>query len=106
MMQATYSPRTILPSGWYRADEEQSHRLREELHSELSPQHPLQGLDLQVVAYRKGADDILCCRSGAEDYYWLVQLSGTGMPSGDPAHPLIEMQGSYKDFLDYEASFD
>lgn len=105
-MQTTLSPRTVLPSGWFRADEEQARTLLEELLAELSPKHPLQNKSLQVVAYRKGADDILCCQTDASDYYWLVQLNGTAMPAVDPAHPIIEMQGTYKKFLEYEESFD
>ncbi len=105
MHDTTLSPRFILPSGWFKSEDSKNEEIMKELETEMAKGHALKGISLKVTAYKKGTDDVLFEHQG-NDMYSLVRLTWSGETEEDAYHPIIEFQGTYKEFLEYEASFE
>ena len=96
----------ILPEGWFLANEAESKVLHAELQKELPQGHLLFGHDVEVVAHRDGAtDDVLLRHIHSSGLYTVVHLTWSGRQEGDPAHPSVEVDGGWEDFLAYERGF-
>ncbi|MEM7113508.1 MAG: hypothetical protein AAF614_13810 [Chloroflexota bacterium] len=94
-----------MPEGWYLADGKHKQVLEQELKIELHPNHLLAGTQVQVVAYRKGTDDILCWHVNEPKRFTVIHLSWLGKQEINAKHPSIEADGSFADFLNYERQF-
>ncbi|MCJ8313108.1 MAG: hypothetical protein MJK11_09080 [Pseudomonadales bacterium] len=96
----------ILPEGWFSADNEDKKRLGNELKIELITGHKLYSKKIEIVAHRDDAtDDVLCKHIDENDSYSVVHLTWCMKPEIDIKHPLVVMQGSFEDFLAYEAKW-
>ncbi len=88
------APVTPLPVGWFHADREQARRLLDELHRELPPDHPLDGVRLETFAHRDGATDDVAFRHLDEpERFTVVHLTWSGRTELDRDHPTIELDG-------------
>lgn len=95
-----------LPDGWFIASPEQKASLEKELHLELPKGHALFGIPIKIVAHRDGAtDDVLCKHLEADDLYSVVHLTWRMREEIHAEFPLIECQGTFQQFLEYEASY-
>ncbi len=96
-----------LPEGWFPASEIESKKLYSELQKELPQEHLLFGVDVEVIAHRDGAtDDILVRHVGEPERYTVIHLTWSSRQEGDAAHPSVEVDGSWEDFLAYEREFE
>ena len=94
-----------LPGGWLTSHREYAELLHSELQRELPTSHPLHGATVSVIAHRDGTDDILCKHHLLQDRFTVVHLTWLGRTEVDAHHPAIECDGTFADFLDYEARF-
>ncbi|EDY85193.1 hypothetical protein VDG1235_4828 [Verrucomicrobiia bacterium DG1235] len=95
-----------LPEGWYTATDEEAERLHRELQKELHSEHLLKGVPVEVVAHRDGAtDDILCQHKEKEERFTVIHLSWSMKEEVSKDFPMIEVDGSFDDFLAYEERF-
>ena len=91
--------------GWYVSDPNRAAQLLRELMLELPPDHLLDGRALAVVAHREATDDILCRHSAEPERHTVIHLSWLGRQEIDSRHPWVEADGTFDDFLAYEARF-
>ncbi len=95
----------IYPEGWQQASDEKAVRLAEKLTQAVGEQHVLYGKRLHVVAYRHqdGVDELLCQYPEEEDLFSLLHLVWSLTTSETHrAAPIVEVHGSFQDFLSYE----
>ena len=95
----------IYPEGWQQASDEKAVRLAEKLTQAVGEQHVLYGKRLHVVAYRHqdGVDELLCQHPEEEDLFTLLHLVWSLTSSETHrAAPVVEMHGSFQNFLSYE----
>ena len=93
------------PEGWHQASEERAKRLADKLTQAVGEQHILYGKRLCVVAYRHqdGVDELLCQHPEEEDLFTLLHLVWSLTSSATHrAAPIVELHGSFQDFLNYE----
>lgn len=96
----------ILPEGWFYATEEESKSLWNELQKELPEGHILFKKPIQVIAHRHGAtDDILCKHLDEADRYTVIHLTWSMKTEIDERFPMVETDGSFAEFVDYESKF-
>lgn len=97
----------VLPDGWYEASEEQAWMLGGKLNRAIDKDHFLYDKRLWVVAYQYqvNRDKLLCRHPEQEDMFTLVQLVWS-LTSSEVCQtpPVVEMHGSFQDFLSYEAT--
>ena len=91
----------VLPEGWFHATDEVRASHGDEYKRELPPIHPLAGIQVELVAYRKGTDDILLKHMNETDRYTVVHLTWVGRQEL-PNHPTAEFSGTNADFLEWE----
>lgn len=95
-----------LPEGWVYATVEESQSLWNELQTELSQRHLLFEKPVQVIAHRRGAtDDILCKHIDEADHYTVIHLTWSMKTEIDERFPMVEVDGSFSEFVDYESNF-
>lgn len=94
-----------LPEGWFVSDPKWASSLYAELQIELPEGHILYGKDVKVIAHREGTDDILCWHKDDNSHYTVVHLTWSMKKEIDNEFPYIECDGSFDDFLEYEAKF-
>ncbi len=93
------------PEGWHQASDERAKRLADKLTQAVGEQHVLYGKRLCVVAYRHrdGVDELLCQHPEEEDLFTLLHLVWSLTTSETHrAAPIVEVHGSFQDFLNYE----
>ncbi len=93
------------PEGWQQASDEKAERLADKLTQAVGEQHVLYGKRLRVVAYRHqdGVDELLCQHPEEEDLFSLLHLVWSLSTSETHrAAPIVEVHGSFQDFLNYE----
>ena len=93
------------PKGWQQASDEKAERLADKLTQAVGEQHVLYGKRLRVVAYRHqdGVDELLCQHPEEEDLFSLLHLVWSLSTSETHrAAPIVEVHGSFQDFLNYE----
>ena len=93
------------PEGWQQASDEKAERLVDKLTQAVGEQHVLYGKRLRVVAYRHqdGVDELLCQHPEEEDLFSLLHLVWSLTTSETHrAAPIVEVHGSFQDFLNYE----
>jgi len=96
------------PEGWQQASDEKAERLVDKLTQAVGEQHVLYGKRLRVVAYRHqdGVDELLCQHPEEEDLFSLLHLVWSLTTSETHrAAPIVEVHGSFQDFLNYERDF-
>lgn len=93
-----------LPEGWFRSEGEVAVALHAELQRELPPGHLLFEKAVAVIAHREGTDDILCRDVTNPSRFTVVHLSWSGREEINSLHPIVEVDGEFKDFLEYDAS--
>ncbi len=91
-----------LPENWFVSTNKQSLSLLSELKKELPPGHKLFDVELTVVAYKDGTDDILCRYDSESDRYCLVHLTWLARQESDPLFPFVEFDGDFDSFLSFE----
>mgnify|MGYP001037870027 CR=1 FL=1 len=94
------------PEGWHQASDEKAERLADKLTQAVGEQHVLYGKRLRVVAYRHqdGVDELLCQHPEEEDLFTLLHLVWSLTTSETHrAAPIVEVHGSFQDFLNYES---
>jgi len=64
-----------LPDGWFEVSVTEARGFEAELKKEMSPAHPLSGLEAQCVARRKDRDDFLFRFPGAQRPLAVVHLT-------------------------------
>jgi hypothetical protein len=64
------------PDPWWQPAASDRDALRDELLREVGPDHPLDGLSIDVVARCEACDEVLA-RTG-DSYFWLVHLTWSG----------------------------
>ena len=102
-MPAEDSPRPSLPLGWYYPDTEDAQRLLAELQRELPPGHILEGVTVDVFAWRKGAtDDVLFRHRSQPDRFTIIHLSWIGRTEINAQHPTVEFDGAFAEFVAQE----
>lgn len=94
-----------LPLGWFLSNKEESESLYIELQKELSQGHILYGKEVKIVAHRNGTDDILCQHILESDHYTVIHLTWSMKQETDIYCPTVEVDGSFRDFIDYENRF-
>ena len=95
-----------LPEGWFLADAEEARRLHVELQRELPSGHLLKNVPVAVVAHRDCAtDDILCQHQLDDTRFTVIHLTWRMKEEIDSRFPMIETDGDFQSFLDYEAKF-
>jgi len=94
-----------LPEGWFRSESQRAAALYDELQRELPPRHVLYGCRVEVIAHREGTDDILCHHHDEPDRFTVIHLSWRRREEVNELHPWVEVDGSFDDFLEYEAEF-
>ncbi len=93
------------PEGWHMASDERADQLADKLSLAIGQHHFLYGKSLRVVAYRHRyeMDELLCQHPEEEDFFTLVHLVWSLTSSETHrASPIVELHGSFQDFLDYE----
>ena len=93
------------PEGWQQASNERAGQLAKKLTQAVGEQHVLYGKRLHVVAYRHqdGVDELLCQHPEEEDLFSLLHLVWSLTTSETHrAAPIVEVHGSFQDFLNYE----
>ena len=96
------------PEGWQQASNERAGQLAKKLTQAVGEQHVLYGKRLHVVAYRHqdGVDELLCQHPEEEDLFSLLHLVWSLTTSETHrAAPIVEVHGSFQDFLNYERDF-
>ena len=94
-----------LPEGWFASDSEEASIRHAELQRELPPGHLLFGKSISVVAHREGTDDILCRHHDDPSRFTVIHLSWLGREEINSAHPPVEVDGDFEQFLAYESTF-
>ena len=93
-----------LPKGWYKTSEISVWLLSDKLDQAIGKNHVLYGQSIRVIAHEDlvSSGRLLCWHPDEEDLFTLLQLSWKQI-SCELCHfpPVVEMQGSYQDFLDY-----
>ena len=87
------------------ASDERAEQLADKLSLTIGQQHFLYGKRLRVVAYRHRyeMDELLCQHPEEENLFTLVHLVWSLTSSETHrASPIVELHGSFQDFLDYE----
>ena len=99
-MDTTPTFHPSLPAGWFYPDAEEARRLLAELQRELPPGHLLDGVPVDVFAWRQGAtDDVLFRHCDMPERFTVVHLSWLGRSEVDAQHPTVEFDGSFAEFL-------
>jgi len=96
--------------GWYTPTPELAADFERQLAVEIGPGHPLVGRAVKIVGYRRGTDDILCRHESEPSRFTVVHLSWMSTEPAPfservPHHPTVEADGSFDDFLAYEAKY-
>jgi ribosomal protein S18 acetylase RimI-like enzyme len=92
-----------LPGGWfYPENSDVATSLLVELHREMPPGHLLYKHSVEVVAYRKGSDDVLFRHHNEPERYTIVHLSWIRKQEIDTQHPTVEFDGSFEEFIKAE----
>lgn len=93
-----------LPEGWVQTSRDRARRLVDELQRELPPGHALSGVPTEAVADRGGAsDDVLFRRLDNPARFVVVHLTWRGSTEIDPRWPYVEFEGTFEEFIDYNA---
>ena len=90
-----------LPLGWQWSQDPERSELQAEYEIELPKTHPLQGVEVDVVAHREGNDDILVRHRLQHGMVSVVHLSWARRQEL-PNHPTVEFTGSHAEFLLWE----
>ncbi|PID48177.1 MAG: hypothetical protein CR967_01025 [Proteobacteria bacterium] len=90
-----------LPENWYLPNGKKLNLLNKELQIEITRGHLLYEKDVIIVAYCDGSDDILCQHKDKNNFYSLVHLTWSCKPEINTNYPIVIMQGSFEDFLNY-----
>ncbi|MBB1486169.1 hypothetical protein [Oceanospirillum sediminis] len=94
----------MLPRGWYKTSEISVWLLSDKLDQAIGRNHVLYGQSLRIIAHEDlvNSGRLLCWHPNEENLYTLLQLSWA-QNSSELCHlpPIVEMQGSFQDFLDY-----
>jgi hypothetical protein len=99
-MSTDLSSRPALPLGWYYPDAEDMQRLLIEFQHELPPGHLLDGVSVEVFAWREGAtDDVLLRHRDQPDGFTVVHLSWLGRTEINAQHPTVQFDGTFSEFL-------
>ena len=94
--------------GWFYPTPEIAADLARQLAFELGRGHLLDGKAVEVVGHRLGTDDILCRHVSEPSRFTVVHLSFSTIATkddADPDHPTVESDGTFDDFLAYEAKW-
>lgn len=92
--------RPALPLGWYYPDTEDTQRILNEFQRELPPGHLLDGVPVDVFAWREGAtDDVLFRHRSQSDRFTVIHLSWLGRTEINAQHPTVEFDGTFAGFL-------
>jgi hypothetical protein len=82
---------------------ERARRFLDELQRELSSDHALFGVLVEVVADRDGAsDDVLFRRFDNRARFAVVHLTWRGSTEIDPRWPHVVFEGTFEEFVEYE----
>lgn len=90
-----------LPAGWEYANGKKQQALLVEYQLELPTVHPLHGVDIDVIAYRDGNDDILLKQTQETDCVSVVHLTWA-MQKEFANFPRVEFSGSFQEFVQWE----
>lgn len=94
------------PYPWVEVTEDVGEGLARELELEIPPGHILEdhirpGKQYQVVARRRGNDDILVrCGEGEQAIYAVVHLTWVGRQERRPQWPFAILYSNYQDWID------
>jgi len=83
-----------------------SQNLVNELRRELTPGHPLFGLDAYPIAQRTDADDVLFQFGINQPIFAVVHLTWSGEPEPDNSWPTFESYTSMEDWVENRMSVD
>lgn len=100
-MDSTLSLLPHLPGGWEYAADLKQQALQNEYETELPQQHSLYGVDVAVIAYREGNDDILLRHTQAADRVSVVHLTWAKCTEFAD-FPRVEFTGSSDEFIRWE----
>ena len=99
-MSTELPPRPALPLGWYYPDAEDAQALITEFQRELPPGHLLDGVPVDVFAWREGAtDDVLFRHRNQTDRFTVIHLSWLGRTEINAQHPTVAFDGTFAEFL-------
>ncbi|GKW24318.1 hypothetical protein R0L47_07970 [Pectobacterium polonicum] len=90
-----------LPAGWEYANGKKQQALLAEYQLELPTVHPLHGVDIDVIAYRDGNDDILLKHIQEADRVSVVHLTWA-MQKEFANLPRMTFIGSFQGFVEWE----
>ena len=94
----------MLPRGWYKTSEISAWLLSDKLDQAIGKNHVLYGQSLRIIAHEDlvTSGRLLCWHPHEENLYTLLQLSWR-QTSSELCHapPIVKMQGSFQDFLNY-----
>ncbi|MEQ9917413.1 hypothetical protein ABRQ01_12125 [Pectobacterium aroidearum] len=99
--KSTMSSTPELPAGWEYANGKKQQALLVEYQLELPTVHPLHGVDIDVIAYRDGNDDILLKQTQETDCVSVVHLTWA-MQKEFANFPRVEFTGSFQEFVQWE----
>ncbi|GKW10334.1 hypothetical protein [Pectobacterium punjabense] len=90
-----------LPAGWEYANGKKQQALLAEYQQEQPTVHPLYGIEIAVIAYRDGSDDILLKHTQELDRVSVVHLTWA-MQREFANFPRVEFTGSFQKFIEWE----
>lgn len=93
---------SALPQGWRQVSLDEAQKVLAERERELSPNHALAGVDLEVVARREANDDVLFRRLDQPGRVSVVHLTWRGSIEDDARWPIIVFEGLFADFIELE----
>lgn len=96
------SPTSELPAGWEYAHGKKQQALLAEYQLELPSVHPLYGIDIDVIAYRDGTDDILLTHTQESDRVSVVHLTWA-MQKEFANLPRMVFIGTFHDFVEWQS---
>lgn len=90
-----------LPEGWETPTERKQQALQAEFLLERPQDHPLHGMELRVIAYREGNDDILLLHLDTPECVSVVHLTWSRRQEF-PSFPKVEFTGTLQAFVERE----
>jgi hypothetical protein len=92
-----------LPLGWFYPHADDAASVLAEFQRELPPGHLLDGITVDVFAWRDGAtDDVLFQHRGQPSRFTVVHLSWLARTEINAQHPTVEFDGTFAEFLAQE----
>ena len=94
----------LVPESLRFAGKQEAEHLHGELKRELTPEHPLYEVPLEVFAMSTGIDDVLFRYSEQPERFALVHLTWLGKREIDARHPSVSFDGTLTEYAKWEAS--